>query len=129
MDDDGEAISAYWDTPELDGQSFANKKTFTYVSVRIASAPKTGIKISARVKGLWNEKVPYNSEAMYFSFAEVYFDSFTFSTDSTPHTLGQKIKIRGEDKVQFRFENSQVDEPLGLYKALIEYTESGKYRK
>jgi hypothetical protein len=66
---------------------------------------------------------------MYFSFAEVYFDSFTFSTDSTPHTLGQKIKIRGEDKVQFRFENSQVDEPLGLYKALIEYTESGKYRK
>lgn len=129
MDDDGEAISAYWDTPELDGQSFANKKTFTYVGVRIASAPKTGIKISARVKGLWSEKVPYNLEAMYFSFAEVYFDSFTFSTDSTPHTLGQKIKIRGEDKVQFRFENSQIDEPFGLYKALIEYTESGKYRK
>ena len=129
FNDDGEIISAYWDTPELDGQSFADKKTFTYVGVRLASAPKTSVKMSARVKGLWEEKVSYNSDAQYFTFAELHFDSFTFSTDTTPHTLGQKIKIRGEDKVQFRLENSQAEEPFGLYKALIEYTESGKYRK
>lgn len=123
------AITCYWDTPELDGESFADKKTFTYVGARIASAPKTGVKISAKVKGLWDEKVPYNNEAIYFDFGHFDFSNLAFSTDTTPHTLGQKIKIKNQDKVQFRFENSSPGEPFGLYKAIIEYTESGKYRK
>lgn len=128
-DDPDGAVECWWDTPELDGESFADKKTFTYVGVRIASAPKTGVKISTKVKGLWGEKVPHNNEAVYFDFSNLDFSEFSFSTDATPHTLGQKIKIKNEDKVQFRFENSRPGELFGLYKAIIEYTESGKYRK
>ena len=139
------AISCWWETPELDGESFADKKTFTYVGTRIASAPKTGVKISTKVTGLWGENtedsseavyfggwddvVDYNAEASYFDFNNINFSEFSFSTDSSPHTLGRKIKIKNQDKVQFRFENSRINEPFGLYKAIIEYTESGKYRK
>ena len=127
--DDGTAITNYWDTPELDGKSFADKKTFTYVGTRLASAVKTGIRISAKIKGLWQVVKDYNSEAQYIDFNDIDFENFTFSTDTTPHTLGGKIKIKNVDKIQFRLENSRLDEPFELYKAVFEYTEGNKYRK
>lgn len=127
--DEGVAISAYWDTPELDGKSFADKKTFVYVGVRLASAPRTGIRISAKVQGIWETVVDYNSEAQYLDFNNVDFNNFTFNTDKTPHTLGSKIKKKNVDKLQFRFENSKLGEPFGIYKSLLEYTEGNKYRK
>ena len=135
FNDEGDKIIAFWDTPELDGGSFANKKTFTYVGVRLASAPATGVKIVVRDKGIWNNQsswdtvVDYTAEATYFDFSKINFDNLSFSTDDTPHTLGSKIKIKNVDKIQFRFMNDVVDEPFGLYKVLLEYTESGKYAK
>ena len=133
--DEGEAIIAYWDTPELDGGSFANKKAFTYVGVRLASAPATGVEVVIRSKGLWvnnsswEEVMPYTAEASYFDLAKIDFSYLSFSTDDTPHTLGSKIKVKGVDKLQFRFINDVLDQPFGLYKVLIEYTEGNKYAK
>lgn len=127
--DEGVAISAYWDTPELDGKSFADKKTFVYVGIRLASAVRTGVQISARVQGIWDILVLYSNEAQYLDFSDIDFSNFTFSTDTTPHTLGSKIKIKNVDKVQFRFENSKLNESFGIYRALFEYTEGNKYRK
>lgn len=133
--DEGQPIIAFWDTPEFDGNSFADKKTFTYVAVRLASAPATGVKIVVRNKGIWNDAsswdvvMPYNAEASYFDLNKIDFNFLNFSTDSTPHTLGSKIKVKNVDKIQFRFENDVLDQPFGLYKVLLEYTESGKYAK
>lgn len=127
--DEGQPIVAYWDTPEFDGNSFADKKTFTYVAARLAAAPRTGVRVSARVSGIWSVVMDYNNEAQYFDFSDINFDEFTFNTDTTPHTLGRKIKIKNVDKVQFRFENSKLGESFGIYKALLEYTEGNKYRK
>lgn len=130
--DEGVAIQAYWDTPELDGDSFAYRKTFTYIAVRMASAPATGIRISSRVRGLWDEWgtiKDYTAEAMYFDFTELDFAALSFSTDDTPRTIGTKIKIKNVDKVQFRLENNVLDQPFGLYKLRIEYFENGRYAK
>lgn len=127
--DEGTAITAYWDTPEFDGNSFADKKTFTYVATRLAAAARTGVRVSARLSGIWSVVMDYNNEAQFFDFSDINFGEFTFNTDSTPHTLGRKIKIKNVDKVQFRFENSKLGESFGIYKALLEYTEGNKYRK
>ena len=135
FNDEGQPIIAFWDTPEFDGNSFADKKTFVYVGVRLASAPATGVKIVVRNKGIWNNAsswdviVPYTAEATYFDFSKINFNNLNFSTDDTPHTLGSKIKVKNVDKVQFRFENDVLDEPFGLYKVLLEYTEGNKYAK
>jgi len=127
--DEGVAIQAYWDTPELDGDSFAYKKTFTYIAVRIASAPATGIRISSRVRGLWGTIKDYTAEAMYFDFTKLDFAALSFSTDDTPRTIGTKMKIKNVDKVQFRLQNNVLDQPFGIYKLRIEYFESGRYAK
>jgi hypothetical protein len=130
--DEGVAIQAYWDTPELDGDSFAYKKTFTYIAVRIASAPATGIRISSRVRGIWDEGgaiKDYTAEAMYFDFTKLDFAALSFSTDDTPRTIGTKMKIKNVDKVQFRLQNNVLDQPFGIYKLRIEYFESGRYAK
>lgn len=127
--DEGTAITAYWDTPEISGDSFEAKKTFDYVGCVLASAVRTAVKVSAKEQGIWNEIIAYNNEAQYFDWNDIDFNNFTFSTDTSPHTLGQKIKIKNVDKSQFRFENSRLNEPFGIYKALIRYSEGSDYRK
>jgi hypothetical protein len=132
-DDEGAAISAWWDTPFLDGKSFADKKTFVYIAVRLAVALLTGVKISVFVNGKWNILKDYTNEANFISFSNstvsLSNSKFSFRTDTSPKTLGSKIKEKNHDKVQFRFENSRLGDTFGLYKILIEYTEGNKYRK
>jgi hypothetical protein len=127
------AISAWWDTPVLDGKSFADKKTFVYIAVRLASALFTGVRISAYITGKWNVLKDYTGEANFSSLSNstcvLSNSEFSFSTDISPKTLGSKIKEKNQDKIQFRFENSLLNNTFGLYKILIEYTEGGKYRK
>lgn len=131
--DEGQAISAWWDTPYLDGGSFADKKTFVYVATRLAVALLTGLRISAFVDGKWNVLKDYTNEANFFSINNSTFSlansKLSFRTDSSPKTLGSKIKEKNHDKIQFRFENSRLGDTFGLYKILIEFTEGNKYRK
>jgi hypothetical protein len=132
-DDEGAAISAWWDTPYLDGKSFADKKTFVYIACRLAVALLTGVRISAFVDGNWSILKDYTNEANFFSIQNDTFSlansKLSFRTDTSPKTLGSKIKEKNHDKIQFRFENSRLGDTFGLYKILIEYTESNKYRK
>jgi hypothetical protein len=131
--DEGQAISAWWDTPYLDGGSFADKKTFVYVAVRLAVALLTGVRISAFISGKWNILKDYTSEANFFSIQNDTFSlsnsKLSFRTDTSPKTLGSKIKEKNHDKIQFRFENSRLGDTFGLYKILMEFTEGNKYRK
>jgi hypothetical protein len=131
--DEGAAISAWWDTPYLDGKSFADKKTFVYVAVRLAVALLTGVRISVFVGGKWTVIKDYTNEANFISFSNsavsLSNSKFSFRTDTSPKTLGSKIKEKNQDKIQFRFENSRLGDTFGLYKILMEYTEGNKYRK
>lgn len=127
--DDGVAITSYWDTPELDGNSFSEKKTFIYIAARIAAYVRTSVRFRARVKGIWETIMDYNNEANYLDFSDMDFSEFTFSTDATPHTIGKKIKIKNVDKIQFRLENSVLNEPFSIYKAKFKYTEGNEYKK
>jgi hypothetical protein len=127
--DNGEPIECYWDTAMDTGENFAMKKTYVYIGLRLGAFVATGVKIFGLIQGIWNLLRDYTAEANYLDFNDIDFSDFSFSTDTTPRTIGQKIKIKNVDKVQFRFENSRLNQPFELYEAYIEFIQSGYYRK
>ncbi len=125
--DDGAPIRAYWDTPDLDGKLFYQSKTFRYVSVRLASAMLTGLKIYVQKRGLWSLLFDAGEKARFFDWSYVDFSKVVFSADRTPKTVGGKILIKKVDKAKFRLLNETLNEPFGLYSFALEFTQSGKY--
>ena len=103
------------------------------MAVSRPSALYTGVKISVYINGAWKVLKDYTGEANFSSLSNATCSLsnsvFSFSTDISPKTLGSKIKEKNLDKIQFRFENSRLNDTFGLYKLLMEYTEGNKYRK
>lgn len=123
--DDGEPILAKWTTPEISGRDFASKKRFKTVCAMIGSAIATGVRISAIYDGVTEEQADYDNSARYFSFSQLTFSKVCFKTDKTAYILKEKISIKPDSKkAQFVFENGILNEPLALYNANIEFTES-----
>lgn len=128
--DDGAAIDAYWETADFDGQALYNAKTFTGVAVRLAAAVKTGVKIYAQKRGLWSSVFDAETKTRFFEWSYIDFAKLSFSTDRTPRTLWRKIKIKKVDKVRFRLQNAEVNEPFGLYAFAVMWRENGgKYKR
>ena len=127
--DDGEPIKARWDTNAMDGELFYKKKNFKYLSASIAPAIATGFEAWAQVKGLWTRLYDSGAKARYFDFRYIDFSKINFSSDTTPRTLGHKIRLKRVDKVRFSFRNEELNEPFGLYAIGTEFTESGNYKQ
>lgn len=128
--DDGAAINAYWETADFDGQAFYNSKTFTGLAVRLAAAVQTGVKIFAQRRGMWDDVYDAEAKARYFDWAYIDFAKLSFSNDRTPRTLYSKIKIKKVDKVRFRLQNAEMNEPFGLYAFAVMWRENGgKYKR
>ena len=126
--DDGAAIPARWDTPDLSGKLFYKNKNFRRLDIVLAPAIATGVKVFAQVKGAWSEIFDSGINATFFDFDYIDFAEMNFSTDDTPRTMGGKIKIKKVDKAAFSLRNEEKDEPFGIYKFAVEYTENGNYK-
>ena len=127
--DDGAAIDAYWETSDFDGRAFFKTKTFTGIAVRLAAAVLTGVKIFAMKRGLWSQVFDAKERARYFDWSYIDFAKFVFSADQTPRTLYGKIKVKKVDKVRFRLQNKELNEPFGLYAFGLEWKEPGSNYK
>ena len=126
--DDGRAVEAHWDIPDMSGKRFYQNKTVRYFAIRLASATMTGVKLWAQVRGVWKLLKDSGGKARYFTFTDLVFSKMSFSGDPTPKTLGFKVKVKKVDKVRFRLENREA-EPFGIYEVAMEYTENGKYKR
>ncbi|MEA4912181.1 MAG: hypothetical protein VB092_06195 [Oscillospiraceae bacterium] len=126
--DNGAAIAAHWDTPLLCGTSFYRLKSFRYLALRLFAGPAAGVRVRAQKKGVWQDLFAETVRLRNFSFAAVDFAGFTFSTDATPKAFGKKISIPKQEKVRFRFENSENAQPFGLYDYSVEFTQGGKIK-
>lgn len=126
--DNQEAIHACWDLPDIDGNLFYENKTYRYIAVRLSSAIATGVEIWALQRGLWSKIAGARNRATYFDFGYVDFSKINFSSDTTPRTLGDRIKIKKVDKARFRFQNEELNEPFGIYSIALEYTQNGKFK-
>ena len=127
--DDGAAIDAYWETSDFDGNAFFKSKTFTGIAVRLAAAVLTGVKIFAQKRGIWSQVFDAKERARYLDWSYIDFSKFVFSSDRTPRTLYGKIKIKKVDKVRFRLQNKELNEPFGLYAFGLVWKEPGSNYK
>lgn len=127
--DDGAAIDAYWETSDFDGQAFFHSKTFTGIACRLAAAPLTGVKIYAQKRGVWSQVFNAKERARYLDWSYIDFSKFVFSTDRTPRTLYGKVKIKKVDKVRFRLQNKELNEPFGIYAFGLVWREPGSNYK
>lgn len=125
FNDDGQAINAYWTTPEIYGNHFYYKKRFKLLAAMLGSAVATGVQVKAKYDGIEETVIEYSEELKHFSFSGLSFSKFTFKTDDTAQIIREKISVKPDDrKVQFIFQNDILNEPFALYEATIEYTES-----
>lgn len=126
--DDGAPIYACWTTPDIFGKNFHRFKTFSQFYVGISAAVATSVRAWARENGLWEEQFFDDTTARYFDWSQITWDKWSWSTDTTPQTIGQKIRIKKVDKAAFRVENDALNEPFGLEHINIEFVETGYYK-
>ena len=127
FNDNGMAIKAYWDTPYFSGKVIHNKKKFTYMSLTLAPAPQTGVRVYGKVKGLWKVLFEDFVTARYFDFKYLDFSKFTFSTDASPINIKKELDVQFVDKLMFRLENDALNEPFGIYDLSVEFMEGGHF--
>ncbi|WP_294854265.1 hypothetical protein [uncultured Oscillibacter sp.] len=127
--DDGMAIEAYWETSDFSGKVMFKNKTITSISVLLAAAALTGVKVDVQKKGIWSQIYDAKEKARYFDWGYIDFSKFVFSADRTPHTLNKKVKIKKVDKVRFRLKNREKNEPFGIYSFGLEWKEPGSNYK
>lgn len=126
--DDGEAIPCVWETPDLDGRYFFKNKTFRYIAIRLDSAIATSINIYTMKRGIWNHAKTDSTKGRYFTFPYLNFEKFSFSTDTTQKIVHTKLRLKKVDKARFRFTNTEINEPFGIYDVALEYIENGNYK-
>lgn len=126
--DNGEAIEAIWETPDIDGDLFYKNKTLRYMAVRLESAIATSIKIYAMKRGIWNFIKYDDTAGRYFSFSQLIFSKLCFSGDKTQKISSTKLRIKKVDKFRIRIMNDNKNEPFGVYNMAFEFVESGNFK-
>ena len=126
--DDGAPIYACWRTPDLQGKNFYRNKTFSRFSVELAAAVATSVRALARVEGIWEERFFDDTSARYFDWSRLDWSKWTWSSDDTPRTISEKIRLKKVDKAGFKVENDALNEPFGIENLSMEFVETGYYR-
>jgi hypothetical protein len=126
--DDGKAIKAIWETPDVEGRLFYKNKTFRYLAMQLRRGSKTSVKVLNYKRGTWNEIKKESISSRYFSFSDIVFDELDFSNDDTNKVISTKIRLKKVDKARFRFVNDELDESFGIFNLALEYVESGNYK-
>ena len=126
--DNGNAISAHWQTAALQGSQFYHYKHFKRCSVQLVPYTNTGITVMTKKAGYWQTLYSGENRIGYFDFSAIDFGRFSFLSDASPRSLNKKIAIKKVDKAQLRFSNSALNTPFGLEAVAVEYTEYGNYK-
>ena len=114
---------------DLDGTRFYKNKTFRFCSVRLGAAVATGVEVFVKKDGAWQKLFESGASARFFDFSQINFAKWSFSSDTTPRTIGRKIKVKKVDKAMFKFENSTINEPFSIYNIAFEYTTGTNYKR
>ena len=127
--DDGHPISAWWETPDLDGYLFYKNKTFRYFAIRMMKAFRTSFKLYSEKYSVWSFIKEDDTTGRTFDFNYIDFTQFSFSTDTSEKISHTKLRIKKVDKARFKIENSKLNQPFGIYDLALEYIENGNYKR
>lgn len=120
--DNGEPINAYWETADFEGQYFYKNKSFRYIAVKLGTAVATSLKLLGQRKGVWSQIKEDNTRGRYFSYTNLIYSKFSYSTDTTERIIASKLSIKKVDKARFRLVNDKLNEPFSIFAIALEYT-------
>ena len=123
--DNGEAITAFWETCDISEKHFYKNKTYRYIAVRCPPEISSSVQIWAQKNGIWEMIKEDRAVLKYFSFRYLSFSKVTFSTNRTQRVTASKMRLKKQDHARFRFINSELNEPLGINDYAIEFTQAG----
>jgi len=125
--DMGEPIKARWDI-DFSGKVFYHKKTLRRVAVRLAAYANTSVSAYRMLRGVWRHLFSEMAGARFFSFSNLAFGKWTFSSDLNPKTLVKRAYVRGADALRLSFRNEEAREPFGIFQLALEFSEGGNYK-
>lgn len=128
FNDNGKAITAVWQTGEFTGDISPRIKNIYRLWVVCATALRTGVRVQAQIKGVWYDLFSDMTTGRYFQWSAIQWSKFTWSTDKTPKLMKRSVRIRNVHKTAFRLENSNLNEPFGMYELGFEYMTGAYYR-
>ena len=121
--DNGEPISAVWETADISEKKFYKNKTYRYVALRCMPEIYSSVVIEAQKNGIWQDVKRDEVTLKYLSFANITFSKFTFSCNTTQRVTSSKMRIKKVDHIRFRFSNEVLNEPLGINNFACEFTQ------
>ena len=126
--DNGEAISAVWETADISEKLFYKKKTYRYVALRCMPEIASSVQIWAQKEGQWTELKNDVTTLKYFTYANLIYSKLTYSCNRTQRVTAAKIRLKKLDHVRFKFVNDLLNEPLGVNDFAVEYTQGGNVK-
>jgi hypothetical protein len=126
--DDGEPITALWETADISEKLFYKKKTYRYVALRCMPEISSSVQIWAQKEGQWTELKDDITTLKYFSYENLQYSKLTYSCNRTQKVSATKIRLKKLDHVRFKFINDLLNEPLGINDFAVEYTQAGNVK-
>ena len=124
--DDGAAISAHWDLPDITGTNFYDKKALRAVYAELSPQPRTSVRVLFNYNGVWQPLWQEGAAFRYFRWSGIKWSEFVWQCDGKSRGYGRRRLVPGMSRIRVRLENSVPGEPFGLNSAAVEFTETGK---
>lgn len=121
--DDGEAITAYWQTPIEDDGYIERFKTLLRNGCVVTLTPyeKSGCSVYCSVDGGKKQLLQKKYLDISTAFSEVDFARFTFSVNTNPREIYFYTRKARYKRIQLIFENNGVNEGFGIQKITKTY--------
>ena len=126
--DNGEPITALWETADISEKLFYKKKTYRYLALRCMPEIASSVQIWAQKEGQWTEIKNDIATLKYFSYENLQYSKMTYSCNRTQRVTATKIRLKKLDHVRFKFVNDYLNEPLGINDFAVEYTQAGNVK-
>lgn len=120
--DDGAAIAARWETPELCA-GFDQNKRFGRLTVQLAAAPVSSVQVFATGQGVWQQVAVDSARLRYFDWSNLDWAHFSWSGDTGPRRVWTRLRLRRAEKVRLALENKEKGQPFGILALALGYTE------
>lgn len=126
--DNGEPITAVWETADISEKLFYKKKTYRYLALRCMPEISSSVKVYAQKQGIWDMLKDDEQKLKYFTYSQLQYSKLSYSTDKTQKISATKIRLKKLDHVRFKFINDRLNEPLGINDFAVEYTQAGNVK-
>ena len=120
--DNGQAITALWQTPDFTADLPSKVKNLYRLWLVCAADVHTSARVKIRQEGVFKQLFFDELTCRFFKWSEINWAKFTWSNDTTPKLISRDIRIKNVDKMALKIENSENNEPFGLYEIGFEYT-------